>query len=167
VATEVAIAKHRNPVTDDDRAVGTTEASVPVTRRPERFPPDVMAVIAVGGALGALARYEIAQWIKVAPDGFPWATFVTNLSGAFVLGFFVTLVLERVRPMRYLRPFFAVGFLGAYTTFSTLAIETVLLLKDGHVLLGVEYTLASIAAGLVLAYLGIVLARLLPGGEYR
>jgi fluoride exporter len=123
--------------------------------------------IALGGALGALARYEIAQWIKVAPEGFPWATFVTNLSGAFVLGFFVTLVLERLRPTRYLRPFFAVGFLGAYTTFSTLAVETVLLLKNGHIVLGVGYTLVSIAAGLVLAYLGIVLARLLPGGEYR
>jgi fluoride exporter len=126
-----------------------------------------MLVIACGGALGALARYEIAQWITVAPDGFPWATFVTNLSGAFVLGFFVTFVLERLRPTRYLRPFFAVGFLGAYTTFSTLAVETVLLLKDGHVVVGVGYTLASIVAGLALAYLGIVLARRLPGGEYR
>jgi CrcB protein len=124
-------------------------------------------VIALGGALGAPARFYVAQWIKVSPDGFPWATFWTNLSGAFVLGFFVTLVIERLPPTRYLRPFFAVGFLGSYTTFSTLAVETVLLLKDGHVALGVGYTLTSVAAGLMLAYLGIVLARLLPGGEYR
>ena len=107
-----------------------------------------------GGALGAPARYEIAQWIKVAPDGFPWATFWTNLSGVFVLGFFLTLVIERLRPTRYLRPFFAIGFLGSYTTFSTLAVETVLLIKDGHVALGVGYTLASVIAGLALAYLG-------------
>ena len=118
-----------------------------------------MVAIAIGGALGALARYEVAQLIAVAPDRFPWATFWTNISGAFVLGFFVTFVVERVRPTRYLRPFFAVGFLGAYTTFSTLAVETVLLVKDGHVALGVGYTLASIIAGLGVAYLGILLAR--------
>jgi CrcB protein len=136
------------------------------SRLPERFQPDIILTIALGGALGALARYEIAQWIKVAPDGFPWATFWTNLSGAFVLGLFLTLVIERFRPTRYLRPFFAIGFLGSYTTFSTLAVETVLLIKDGHVTLGVGYTLASVIVGLALAYLGIVLARLLPGGEY-
>jgi CrcB protein len=122
--------------------------------------------IAVGGALGAPARYEVAQLIKVAPDGFPWATFLTNLSGAFVLGFFLTLVIERLAPTRLLRPFFAVGFLGSYTTFSTLAVETVLLIKDGHVVLGIGYTLASVSAGLTLAYLGVVLSRRLSGGEY-
>jgi CrcB protein len=123
--------------------------------------------IALGGALGAPARYQIAEWITVAPDGFPWATFWTNVSGAFVLGFLLTLVIERLPPTRYLRPFLAVGFLGSYTTFSTLAVETVLLCKDGHVVLGVAYTLASVATGLAVAYLGIVLARLVPGSGYR
>jgi CrcB protein len=133
----------------------------------ERFQPDVVLAIAAGGALGAPARYGIAQWIRVAPDGFPWATFWTNLSGAFVLAFFLTLVIERLPPTRYLRPFFAVGVLGSFTTFSTLAVETVLLIKGGHVALGVAYTLASVSAGLAVAYLGILGARLLPGGEYR
>jgi CrcB protein len=136
-------------------------------RLPERLQPDVIVAIAIGGALGAPARYYVSQWLTVARDGFPWATFWTNLSGAFVLGFFLTLVVERLPPTRYARPFFAVGFLGSYTTFSTLAVETVLLIRDGHVALGVGYTLASVAAGVVLASLGIVLARLLPGGEYR
>ncbi len=137
------------------------------TRLPERFQPDVIMAIAAGGALGAPARYEVAQLVTVAPGGFPWATFSTNLSGAFVLGFFLTFVIERLPPTRFLRPFFAVGFLGSYTTFSTLAVETVLLVKNGHVALGIGYTLASVSAGLALAYLGIVLARSLPGGEYR
>ncbi len=151
-----------------DRVVAPAVATPPRRGRlPERFQPDVIVAIALGGALGAPARYEIAQWIKVAPDGFPWATFWTNVSGAFVLGFFLTLVIERLPPTRYLRPFFAVGFLGSYTTFSTLAVETVLLIKDGHLALGVGYTLASVAVGLAVAYAGIVLARLLPGGEYR
>lgn len=137
------------------------------SRLPERFQPDVILAIAAGGALGAPARYEVAQIITVAPGGFPWATFWTNLSGAFVLGFFLTFVIDRLPPTRYIRTFFAVGFLGSFTTFSTLAVETVLLVKDGHVALGVGYTLISVSAGLVLAYVGIVLARRLSGGENR
>ena len=117
-----------------------------------RMQRDVVAVVAVGGALGAPARYEVSQLIHVAPDTFPWATLATNLSGAFVLGLFLTFVLERRAPMRYLRAFFAIGFLGAFTTFSTMAVETVTLAKDGD-------------AGLGVTYLGIVLARLLPGSR--
>ena len=124
--------------------------------------PHVVAVIAVGGALGAPARYEVSQLIHVAPDSFPWATFATNLSGAFVLGLFLTFVIERLPRTRYLRPFFAIGFLGAFTTFSTMAVETVTLVKDGLVLLGAGYLLVSVAAGLGVTYSGIVMARLLP-----
>jgi CrcB protein len=126
-----------------------------------------IGVVAIGGALGAVARYGVAQLVTIAPDGFPWATFWTNLSGAFVLGCFSTFVIERLAPTRFLRPFFAVGFLGSYTTFSALAVESVLLIEHDHVTLAVGYTLASVVAGLVLAYLGMVLARLLPGGRYR
>jgi CrcB protein len=124
-----------------------------------RNEPDVIIAMAIGGSLGALARYEVTQLIAVPPHGFPWATFWTNMSGAFVLGFFVTFLLERLPPTRYLRPFFAVGFLGAYTTFSTLAAETVVLIKDGYVALGIGYTVVSVGVGLALAYLGIALAR--------
>ncbi|MDP9334339.1 MAG: fluoride efflux transporter CrcB [Actinomycetota bacterium] len=127
-----------------------------------RMPSDVVAVIAVGGALGAPARYEVSQLIHVANDSFPWATFVTNLSGAFVLGLFLTFTLERLAPTRYLRPFFAIGFLGAFTTFSTMAVETVSLEKDGHVALGVGYLIVSVGAGLMVTYLGIAIARRLP-----
>ena len=84
----------------------------------------MLLAIAIGGALGAPARYGIAQLIPVTPGTFPWATFWTNLSGAFVLGFFLTVVIERFPPTRFVRPFFGIGFLGAYTTFSTLAVET-------------------------------------------
>jgi CrcB protein len=124
-----------------------------------RREPDVVLAIAVGGALGALARYGITRVIAVPPHGFPWATFWTNMSGAFALGFLLTFVLERLPPTRYLRPFFAVGFLGSYTTFSTFAVETVVLLKDGYVVLGIGYTVASVSFGLALAYVGIALAR--------
>ena len=96
----------------------------------------VLVAIALGGALGAPARYEIAQLIPITPGTFPWATFWTNVSGAFVLGVFLTIVIERFPPTRFVRPFFGIGFLGAYTTFSTLAVETATLVKDGDVALG-------------------------------
>ena len=114
----------------------------------------VLIAIAVGGALGAPARYEVAQLIPITPATFPWATFWTNVSGAFVLGVFLTIVIERFPPTRFVRPFFGIGFLGVYTTFSTLTVETATLVKDGDVTLGVGYTLATIVAGLTFAVLG-------------
>jgi CrcB protein len=128
---------------------------------------DVLLAIAVGGALGAPARYGVAQLIPITPGTFPWATFWTNISGAFVLAVFLTILIERFPPTRYVRAFFGIGFLGAYTTFSTLAVETATLVKDGDVALGVGYTLASIVVGLALAYLGIRLGRALPGQRTR
>ncbi len=89
---------------------------------PQR-PADALSQ-SLGGALGAPARYEVAQLIPITPGTFPWATFWTNVSGAFVLGVFLTIVIERFPPTRFVRPFFGIGFLGAYTTFSTLAVET-------------------------------------------
>ncbi len=119
----------------------------------------VLVAIAIGGALGAPARYEVAQLVAVPKDAFPWATLWTNLSGALVLGLFLTLLLERRHSTRYSRPFFAVGFLGAYTTFSTMAVETVTLVKDGHAVLGLSYLVVSVAGGLLVMYAGILIAR--------
>jgi len=127
-----------------------------------RARPATLLAIALGGALGAPARYEVAQLIHVPRDSFPWATLWTNLSGAFALGLFLTLVLERFPPSRFPRPFFAIGFLGAYTTFSTMAVETVTLVKDGHAALGLGYIVVSVAAGLLVAYAGVVAARRVP-----
>jgi fluoride exporter len=123
---------------------------------------DVLAAIAAGGALGAPARYEVAQIIHVAKDTFPWATFGTNVSGSFALGFLLILLIERFPPTRYLRPFFAAGFLGAFTTFSTFAVETDLLIKDGHAGLGIAYALSSLAAGFAAVWVGMLCARAVP-----
>ena len=118
-----------------------------------------LLVIALGGALGTLLRYGVSRWIHVANDGFPWATFWTNISGAFLLGWFGAVYFERAAGRRYARPFFAIGFLGAFTTFSTMAVETVTLVKDGHAVLGIGYSCISVAAGLVVAYAGVVAGR--------
>jgi CrcB protein len=135
-----------------------------VTERPvtqsQSAPVGELLAIALGGALGALARYGVSRWIPAAKDAFPWATFWTNISGAFVLGWFGALMIERFPALRYPRLFFAVGFLGAFTTFSTMAVESVTLVKDGHALLGIGYPCISVGAGLAVAYAGIVAGRL-------
>lgn len=162
-------ARGSGAVVSDDRDETVADALHASVRRRSfggRAQPDVLVAIAVGGALGTLARYGLSRVIHVAKDTFPWATFVTNLGGAFVLGLFLTLVIERFPPTRYLRSFFAIGFLGSFTTFSTMAVETVLLVKDHRAVLGIGYLCASIAAGLACCYLGVVLARVSPlGGD--
>jgi CrcB protein len=126
----------------------------------QRIQLDVLAVIAVGGMIGATARFELAEALPTEPGRFPWATFWTNLSGSFVLGFLLVLLAERFPPSRYLRPFLATGILGAYTTMSTYTVETALLFKDGHAATALLYGVGSLVLGILLAYVGIVAARL-------
>src|SRR4029453_11371611 len=119
---------------EPDLDSGERRAALPASRpRSRRVEASVLRAIALGGGLGGPARYGIAQVVHVSPGGMPWATLVTNVSGSFVIGLVLALVLERFPPTRYLRPFVATGFLGAYTTYSTFAVETDVLIKDGHV----------------------------------
>jgi CrcB protein len=130
-----------------------------VTRRTQ---PSVLGAIALGGAIGAPARYGVAQFIHVARDTFPWATFWTNISGSFALGLFLVWILQRFPPTRYVRPFVATGFVGAYTTYSAFAVETDLLIKDGHAEIGLAYAAASLVTGLLAVWAGMSVARAVP-----
>ncbi len=125
----------------------------------QRMRPDVLAVIALGGALGAPARYELSRVIGVGATGFPWGIFWVNISGSLVLGILIMLLIERRPPSRYLRPFLAVGFLGAYTTYSTYMVDADLLIKDGHAPTAVAYVLGSAVAGLAAVWAGILIGR--------
>jgi CrcB protein len=131
----------------------------PQRRRSRRAQPDVLAAIAAGGALGAPARYGVAQIVHVSKDTFPWATFWTNVSGSFALGFLLVLIVDRFPPTRYLRPLFATGFLGAFTTFSTFAVESDLLVKEGRPVVAAAYVAASLLVGFGAVWAGIVLGR--------
>ena len=133
-------------------------------RRYGRVEPDVLAVIAVGGMLGATARFKLAEAMPTTPGHFPWATFWTNLSGSSLLGFLLIVLLERFPPTRYVRPFIATGIFGAFTTMSTYIVETALLMKDDHAATAVLYCVSSLAAGVFLAYAGIAIARLTVAG---
>lgn len=157
------------PVDPELGPAGPTEPSVdhqrparPAVRTARRAEPSVLAAIALGGALGAPARYGVAELVHVAPNSFPWATFWTNITGSFALGLLLALVLERFPPTRYLRPFVATGFLGAYTTYSTFAVETDLLIKDGHAAIALTYASASLLVGFAAVWVGILAARSAP-----
>jgi CrcB protein len=121
-----------------------------------------VVAIAIAGALGALARYGLEGFVSRRTKGaFPWGTFVVNISGAFALGLIFTLATERWSLAPWLRSAIAIGFLGAYTTFSTLSFETYRLAEDRAIGLAAANMLGSCAAGLVAVYVGIVLARAL------
>ena len=119
-----------------------------------------LIAIAVAGALGALARYGLGAFVsKRTSDSFPWGTFVINISGAFILGLVLTLATERWEFAPWLRLGLTTGFLGAYTTFSTLTFETYKLAADRTLGLAAANMLGSCAAGITAVYLGVVLAR--------
>jgi len=118
--------------------------------------------IAVAGALGALARYGLEGFVSRRASGaFPWGTFAVNISGAFVLGFLFTFMTEQLSVAPWIRGAVTIGFLGAYTTFSTLSFETYRLLEDGALGLAFANAVGSLAAGLTAVYLGVVVARTL------
>ena len=118
-----------------------------------------VVAVALGGALGAPARYGIAALVDISPGTFPWGTFWINVSGSFGLGALLGVLRRRPSGARYLRPFLGTGFLGAYTTYSTLAVETDLLAKNGHWGIALSYTAASIVFGLAAAGGGLALVR--------
>ena len=120
--------------------------------------------VAAGGALGAVLRYYLGgTWLARAAAPFPTATFFINVTGSFVLGLFLTLATERVHVSPHIRLAVAVGFVGAYTTFSTFEYETAKLVEDGDVTRALLNVLLSLFAGLLAVWLGIFAARRLEG----
>src|SRR5580765_3252501 len=117
-------------------------------------------MIALGGALGALARYQLAAMIQTRiPVGFPWRTFAVNITGCLIMGIAATLLTDRlvVHPnWRFLIP---IGLIGAYTTFSTFEYETFRAVSDGAWLVGGLNVLTSVVAGYAALWLGVVLTR--------
>jgi fluoride exporter len=118
-----------------------------------------LVAVMVGGAVGAVARWAVELAIP-SVAGFPLATLVINVSGAFAMGLVGVLLLERLAPTRYLRPLLAIGLLGAYTTFSTMAMEGVRLLDQGRLGLAVGYWLATLLVGQMAGVYGMWLGRL-------
>lgn len=131
-------------------------------RRLPRTRPTVLLAIAIGGAGGAPTRYAIERVVPPGANGFPWGTFLVDVSGSLLLGILLALILERWPPTRYVRPVAAIGFLGAYTTFSTYMVETNLLWRDGRIGTGAAYVAGTLVAGLGAVYLGFTGVRIWP-----
>ena len=118
-----------------------------------------LAAVFAGGAIGTLARAGLEALAAPDPGHWPWPTFIVNIVGALLLGFFVTRLLERLPTSSYRRPLLGTGFCGGLTTFSTMQVETIKMLEHRHYGLAVGYTLASIVAGLVAVFVATALTR--------
>ena len=130
-----------------------------VLREALRERRDVLAVVAVGGAIGAAARYGVSTVAPYDDGHVPWGTFLVNLSGCLAIGVLMVLLLDVWPSHRYLRPFAGVGVLGGYTTFSTYALESRDLVALGHPVTAVTYLLGSVLAGVAAAATGILVTR--------
>ncbi|WP_188110489.1 fluoride efflux transporter FluC [Aeromicrobium ginsengisoli] len=118
------------------------------------------ALVAIGGAAGTLSRHGIAEALD-SDRLFPLSTFLVNVTGSFALGALlaVLLVRDHSAPANRLRLLLGAGFLGGYTTYSALAVETDTLLRGDHVVLGLTYAVGSVVAGVVAAYAGVAAGR--------
>jgi CrcB protein len=124
--------------------------------------PVTIILIALGGASGAVARYLVDGFVVERTGAmFPWGTFVINVSGSFVLGLLFALAIESDVLAREIRAPLMIGFLGAYTTFSTWMLETWRLAEDGAVVLALANAGGSLVAGIVAVVAGLTVGRLL------
>ena len=121
-----------------------------------------LAVISVGGAGGAAARYAILRAEPVRAGTFPFSTFAINVAGAFVLAVLLESVARRAIDAWWIRPFAAIGVLGGFTTFSTMCTEAMLLGRGGHVATAALYLVASGGAGVVVVIAGLRVSGLAP-----
>ena len=124
-----------------------------------------MLAVGIGGIIGANLRWKIGEWAADQwATPFPWGTLLINLTGSFILGLYLTLVTERFSGRPLTRLLIATGILGAYTTFSTFAYETVSLVQHGQVWTAVAYVAASLTLGLAVCAGGIASARAIGAG---
>lgn len=119
-------------------------------------------LIAVGGACGAVARYAVGSYVgNRMGTRFPYGTMLINLSGSFVIGLVMTLVVERVTINRNLVYLLPIGFIGAYTTFSTFEFETLRLVQDGQSVAAFSNVILSVIIGFAMVWLGMLAGRML------
>ncbi|MGW0834108.1 fluoride efflux transporter CrcB [Streptomyces prunicolor] len=119
----------------------------------------VVAVVALGGAIGAVARYAASLWWPAQGGGFPWTTFGINVVGCAVIGVFMVVITEVWAAHRLVRPFFGTGVLGGFTTFSTYAVDIQKLVDEGHPRTALAYLAATLIAALAAVWLGATTAR--------
>ena len=119
----------------------------------------VVAMVSLGGAVGATARYGASLLWPAQTGGFPWTTFWINVVGCAVIGVFLVLVTEVWATHRLVRPFFGTGVLGGFTTFSTYAVDIQKLVDEGHPTTALAYLAATLLAALAAVWLAMTATR--------
>ena len=143
----------------------SSDASVPAPRPGRgrsvlpRADGRTIAAIFIGGALGTLARAALAEAFPHAATAWPWPTFAVNIAAAFLLGYFVTRLQERLPLSSYRRPLLGTGICGGLSTFSTMEVEILKMLSAHAYGLAVGYAAASIAAGYAALHLATAMVR--------
>lgn len=127
----------------------------------------VMAVVSIGGGLGAEARYGMTLLMPTMPGHFPWSTFLTNVVGCLCIGVLMVLITEIWSAHRLLRPFLGVGVLGGFTTFSTYAVEVRGLLQPGSLPVAFGYLAGTVTCALLAVLVGVALTRWVTGAVRR
>ncbi len=121
-----------------------------------------LTAVAAGGAAGAVMRWLVASGVqKLAGGVFPWGTFAVNALGSFLLGFLFVWLIERSTAGELFRLAVTVGFMGAFTTFSTYSLESVRLLQEGAFSMAFGNVAGQVATCLILTWLGVQLARVI------
>ena len=118
-----------------------------------------LAAIFAGGFIGAILRAALSQSLRTPSGQWPWATFIVNMLGAALLGYFVTRLQERLPPSLYRRALLGTGLCGGLTTFSTMMLELAKMIEAGRPELAAAYALASIAGGFALVFVTTKLVR--------
>lgn len=118
-----------------------------------------LAAVFVGGAIGALARAGLSTVLVRDTDQWPWPTFIVNIVGAALVGYFTTRLLERLPVSSYRRPLLGTGFCGGLTTFSTMQVETVRMIEHGQPVMAAAYSVSSIVLGFLAVYLATAFVR--------
>ncbi|HEX3031670.1 MAG TPA: fluoride efflux transporter CrcB [Bacillota bacterium] len=114
--------------------------------------------VAVGGALGAISRFSLGKLVaRLLPGVFPWGTLIINVLGSFALGVLSGMAAQG-QVSEDLKYFLGIGFLGAFTTFSTFGYESVILLEGGSLAAGITYIVASVVSCLIASWLGLNIA---------
>jgi CrcB protein len=122
-----------------------------------------LVFIAVGGAAGAVSRYLLQGWVEELTGGrFPWGTFAVNISGSFFLGLVFALAMDRAIMSPEIRVPLMIGFIGSYTTFSTLMLESWRLVEEGDMLFMFGNLIGSVVVGMLAVVAGLAVGRLLP-----
>ncbi|MCQ6244188.1 fluoride efflux transporter CrcB [Streptomyces malaysiensis] len=140
-----------------------TDPVPPAPHHPWRGQGPVVGVVAVGGALGAMARYGATLLWSTPSSAFPWTILLVNAVGCAIIGVFLVLITEMWTAHRLVRPFFGTGVLGGFTTFSTYAVDFARLVQEGRVAIAFAYLMGTLVVAMAAVWAAVAATRRVIG----